>query len=65
MPEISPKERVLRISTTGKEPIILQFEGVEPVTVRLEIDSKCTCHAEDASANRPGSYTYRDPRTPA
>lgn len=56
-----PKENVLRISGAGADPIIVNFEGSEPVTVRLQIDAKCNCQ-DDGGASRPGSYAYSDPR---
>jgi hypothetical protein len=65
MSPISADGDVLCVSTDGNEPVILRLEGREPVKVRLEIDSKCTCRVEDASTNRPGSYTYQLPRTTA
>ncbi|MBT2514593.1 hypothetical protein [Arthrobacter sp. ISL-30] len=58
MSAISPKGTVLRVSTTDREPVVLQFEGGGSVTLQLEVDSNCTCEA--GAATRPGSYTDRD-----
>jgi hypothetical protein len=58
MSAISSEGTVLRVSTTGREPVVLQLEGGGSVTLRLEVDSNCTCQAD--AATRPGSYTDRD-----
>ncbi|WP_171906540.1 hypothetical protein [Arthrobacter sp. SW1] len=49
----SPENTVLRVSSAGNEPVILNVEGGETVTIRIEVDSKCSCQA----APRAGSYT--------
>ncbi len=53
----SPENTVLRVSSTGKEPVVLSVEGGETVTIRIEVESNCTCQA----APRPGSYTDSGP----
>lgn len=58
MSAISPEETVLRVSAARNEPIILKLGGGEAVTVRVEVDSQCTCHA--SSTPRAGSYIDRD-----
>ena len=63
MSAISPEVTVLRVSTDRNETITLQLEGDRAVTVRLEVDSKCGCHA--APSSRAGSYIDRDVTTPA
>lgn len=50
------KEKVLHISRDGNGSVSVSLETDEPVTVRLEIDSKCTCHEDGRAVSRPGSY---------
>jgi hypothetical protein len=52
----------LRVSASGKEPVTLRVQGGETVTVRLEIESTCTCGSAAAPSIQPGSYTYVDPQ---
>jgi hypothetical protein len=61
MNDFQPQENVLRISGAGGDPIIVNFEASESVTVRLQIDAKCNCQDEGNAANHPGSYAYSDP----
>jgi hypothetical protein len=61
MNDSQPQENVLRISGADSDPIIVNLEASEPVTVRLQIDAKCNCQDEGSAANRPGSYVYSDP----
>ncbi len=56
MHDSQQKEKVLRISGEGNTSFTVSLEGAEPVTVRLEIDSKCTCHEDGRAVSRPGSY---------
>ncbi|GAB2727431.1 hypothetical protein GCM10027038_27280 [Arthrobacter bambusae] len=61
MNDSQSQENVLRISGAGSDPIVLNFEASESVTVRLQIDAKCNCQDESGAASRPGSYAYSDP----
>ncbi|WP_441430821.1 hypothetical protein [Arthrobacter sp. 2RAF6] len=61
MKDSQPRENVLRISGAGSDPIIVNFEASESVTVRLQIDAKCDCQDQGSAAIRPGSYVYTDP----
>lgn len=54
---------VLRVSTSGKEPVTLHVQGGETVTVRVEVESTCSCRSEPRPAVQPGSYTYVDPQS--
>ncbi|MBT2512205.1 hypothetical protein [Arthrobacter sp. ISL-30] len=58
MTATSSEGTVIRVSTAGAEPIVLQLEGGEAVTLRVEVENNCVCQA--ATATRPGSYTDRD-----
>ncbi|MCB5291098.1 hypothetical protein BJQ90_00519 [Arthrobacter sp. SO3] len=58
MSALSPEETVLRVSTARNEPVILKLEGGAAVTLRVEVDSNCTCNA--GSTPRAGSYIDRD-----
>ena len=58
MTTLSVEETVLRVSTARNEPVILSLEGGKALTLRVEVDNNCTCHA--GSAPRAGSYIDRD-----
>lgn len=58
MSAIAPEEIVVRVSAAGSEPMIIKLDGGGAVTLRLEVDSNCTCHA--SSTPRAGSYIDRD-----
>ena len=53
MSVMSPENTVLRVSSAGNEPVVLNVEGGESVTIRIEVESNCTCQP----APRTGSYT--------
>lgn len=59
----TPEETVLHVSTARNEPITLKLEGGGAVTIRVAVDSTCTC--QPASTNRIGSYIDRDVTTAA
>lgn len=52
------QEQVLKVSSTGENPVVLNLEASTPVTVRLQLDVDCTCGT--GSSNRPGSYVDSD-----
>ena len=51
----------LRLSNNGTEPLEIQLEPTNPVTVQLQLDSSCNC--QHHTQNRPGSYIDSDPGT--
>ena len=63
MSATSQEETVLRVSTANNEPITLKLEGGGGVTIRVAVESTCTC--QSASTNRIGSYIDRDVTTAA
>jgi hypothetical protein len=65
MSATSQEETVLRVSTAHNEPITLKLEGGGAVTIRVAVDSACTCTCQSASTNRVGSYIDRDVTTAA
>ncbi|WP_248763280.1 hypothetical protein [Pseudarthrobacter sp. SSS035] len=58
MSERHDQEQILRVSSEGKESVEIQLESSNPVTVRLQLVSGCTCH--HPTQNRPGSYVDSD-----
>jgi hypothetical protein len=56
MQDSQQKEKVLHISGEGNSSVTLSLEAGEPVTVRLEIDAKCSCQGDGRAVSRPGSY---------
>lgn len=58
MSTASPENTVLRVSSAGKEPVILSVVGGETVNIRIEVESNCTCQSEPAL--RAGAYTDSD-----
>jgi hypothetical protein len=57
----SPRtEKTLTVSATGHEPVEIQLESTESLTIRVETQS-ATCTCSCSSTNRPGSYTDMEP----
>jgi hypothetical protein len=52
------QEQTLRVSSGGKDFVVIELESSTPVTVRLQLDGGCNCQHDNG--NRPGSYVDSD-----
>lgn len=57
MPDVSPQENLLRVSTSTGEPVTLTIDSGAPVTIQLDVGGQCNCGGATRVA---GAYTDTD-----
>lgn len=59
MNEPRPNDNTLVISLGTAEPITVVRKDSDPFTLRLDVETSCTCSSRTTVG--PGSYVYTDP----